>query len=423
MSPSGAAVQQQQQPQQAFMSAQQFRSGGGGGGGGGRTDVSPDGGGGGGGRGSRSPRSPGGALSPGGRSNRVTPAPLALHAAVGLPGVAPSPHNSPSHVTAESESKHVSQLSLREKTVNHAGSGAGGGGPASPAGLSSRRDGRLSHSGLDLAHNGGGGSSSPIRSPQPHSHPAPPALSPSPSPAAKGGAATVLATLLPHEASNLFQAHEYLHALPPTLFAPGTKVQASMVFPAALLHETLRDATRCPIVVFLTAVDQRSAMQLGSGGGGAASPGVGPLSAGATGVRTGGGCLEALVGELTIVQFAPPPSQSAAAAAAARALAALPAPAITTAIPAAEDGPAAGADGEAKEDGDDAAEEKREEPASPTVTSPNAALNDSYTCRAKFDRQLIVTPDHTFEMEVRGICSAIRGAKGAGAPRAGLDCD
>lgn len=363
------------------------------------------------------PRGGGGFVAHRGRGSNPPPTPIVVDA--GLPGSAPSRNNSPSHVTALSESKHLSQLSLREQPAR------------GQSALESRSRPFFEHD-----HTDGRRSLTPRSPPMTGAaaSSASSALSPSPSPSSpppKGGVALPIGVLNPEEGSHLFMRHEYLHALPPTLFAAGCKQQVSLSFSAALLHETLRDINLCPMLIFLTALDDSVAVPL-------ASPSVAatalPLSPARSNALQAQGKAQAsplspspvsvsspaprrpLTGELTIVQFAPAPASShpsaAAAAAAAKQAAALslPALAITTSDAAELAATAAAGDGEEKEAKDDDEEEKKSEVQSPTAaTSPGAAAaQDAYTSRAKFERQLVITDDAVYEMEVRPRTSTAR---------------
>jgi hypothetical protein len=405
------------------------------------------------------------------RSNkRVTPAPLdmdlargraggsaggaaggAAAAAVGgadgamLPGTAPSPQNSPSHVTADGESRaRLSQLSLRQ--ASSPGPSARDTHSSPRSGLTLPR-GALDASPMSIGARGLGAPLPPMLPLSPASAPLPASsvssssASPPPPPPPsslppKGGLAPFLGSMSANEASQLFRDKEYLHALPASLFGPSNQSAAQVVFPAALLTAALKDPARCPIVVLLTGVRAQVAKSLAQGMlRGPLSPAmlVDPANAaaGSAGGRGyagggGGGALlggdrpdalidaanttaappgEELMTELMIVQFAPPPSQSAAAAAAAKAAQALPPPAVAAA--------AAAEEAEAKEAGDDTKEDEvegAEGVASPSaaasavaaeVVSPvNPALQDSVTSRVRFERSVVVgSSSGLFEMD------------------------
>ena len=307
------------------------------------------------------------------RSNRIAPCltidPNARDMSP-LPNMAPSPHNSPSHVTAESESKHVSQLSLREK-----------------------ERGSLSQIGSRYGNNGGVLSLIPQRGNVTTPPPVSPELaSPSALPLSPSGLPSPVHTTT--DVSGLFHTRECLYALTPLLYPPGSKQVVSINFPQSWLIDTLDDPSRCPILIYLTPIASDSSSP--------SSPSA-PSFAG---------------GELTIVQFNPPPQSINARgkkSSSSPPPAALPAPALQAQV--ANDHDAANGNGdEAKEEeeaeaddgGDD--DHKESEPLSPSGTlSPIAGLQDSVTVRVRFDRQLIVMKDETYEIEVNNAESCTMG--------------
>lgn len=325
------------------------------------------------------------------RSSRISPH-LHIqthHASAALPGSAPSREHSPSHVTAEEErSKHLSQLSLREErergsvsTRPYSAAGSVAGNNMYATNLLTAALGTGNVLGLTPGQQYTSGTpASPSPDPSNSSR-----RCPSTSPAAPSASAAQplqpLFTLAPAEGTGLFREKEAMFTLPPALYPSGTKQQVHVSFPAVHLRSVLDHPNLCPMLIFLTGVDESQAMQLGG--------------------------QHQMGGELTIVQFAPPPtstkkdgSKSPAPISAPRD--ALPAPAITAQVspdPDETEGAGAAAEGGAGEKEEEgAAGEIEMQPLSPSSPT-TAGLQDAITSRVKFDRQLILAQDEAYEME------------------------
>jgi len=356
----------------------------------------------------------GGANSPSSfrsRSSRVSPAPIQIQDRSSLPGTAPSPQTSPSHITVASESKHISQLSLREK---ERGSKSLLHQPDQDTGATSNPATRPTTAATSDATSSStvmpSSSSSSYALAPPQSALTAPSSSSSSSPAPSASSKsspsgpvrplyTCASTTPPEMSSALFYPHEYMHALPPVLYAPGSKQHISIDLPGSLLRETLKRKHVCPILVFLSTIDAREAVPLGGGG---ASGGAHVWS---EWQRRGG--------ELTIVQFAPRQDRPAGGSSSPAPTAASSTSPPALALPATSLAAAAAEDAERKEDDEeeDEDEEKKDDdgqpPAAPEPSSPgggatspsSAALQDSLTVRAKFERQLILTGEERYEME------------------------